>query len=112
VERLDRKTKLIIVLGILILILPVLFFYIIPKNISTFAMAAWIMAIFSLVAYFLEVKRIYIYGALFAAKELIWGNLGEEAGMYASLVFGIVLLCAGLYILYRFIRRYPKLKEE
>ncbi len=119
VGRIDRQMKMFLLLGVSVILLPILFIGLpewgiweIPEGLGTWLMALWIMAIFSLIAYFLDFKRIYLYGALFAAKELIWGNFGEVAGMWSSLILGIIVLGAGVVVLSRFLKKYPRVEKN
>lgn len=68
-------------------------------------------AIFSLAAYLSEIKRFYAYGAInliaFASSRLL------HAGLYQPMILlGAVITFSGAFLLYRFLRKYPKRTGE
>lgn len=82
------------------------------KDASSFFMAAFLMIIFSSIAYYLDFKQLYIYGLMFAINEIVWGQFGEPTGPYLILIFGVVVLTFGLLKLVSFIQRYSLPAKE
>lgn len=59
------------------------------------------------VAYYMDFRRLYAYGLLFAVSELLWGRFGKPIGPIVDTVSGIVILLVGLVVFIRFLRKYP-----
>jgi hypothetical protein len=71
----------------------------------------FIMSVFSVLALFLDFKRLFVIGALFAICEPIYTMLQEftnvtHIGIFAFGIPGLILLIMGLVILKKFIRKY------
>jgi len=71
----------------------------------------WIMLIFGLVAYFMDFKRLYAYGLLFAIAMALVIALDDLIPTIVFLISGGVALLIGLVVLIRFIRKYPRTAE-
>ncbi len=70
------------------------------------------LVVFSLMAYFMEFKRLYLYGVLFALQEVVGVGLRELADVdigffIGSAVAAVIVLLIGTVVLVRFLREYP-----
>jgi hypothetical protein len=70
------------------------------------------LVVFSLMAYFMEFKRLYLYGVLFALQEVVGVGLRELADVdigffIGSAVAAVIVLFTGTVVLVRFLREYP-----
>jgi hypothetical protein len=70
------------------------------------------LVVFSLMAYFMEFKRLYLYGVLFALQEVVGVGLRELADVdigffIGSAVAAVIVLFIGMVVLVRFLRQYP-----
>ncbi|KYK33512.1 MAG: hypothetical protein AYK22_09015 [Thermoplasmatales archaeon SG8-52-3] len=70
------------------------------------------LIVFSLMAYYLDFPRLYIYSIFFATSILIIETSSSHVGStYDTVIgfgmFGVVVLLVGLLHLTRFVRRYP-----
>ena len=70
------------------------------------------LIVFSLMAYYLDFPRLYIYSIFFATSILIIETSSSHVGStYDNVIgfgmFGVVVLLVGLLHLTRFVRRYP-----
>jgi hypothetical protein len=77
----------------------------------------FIMAVFSVLATFLDFRRLFIIGALFAIGEPIYTILQETTnlkliGLYAHGIPGFILIIIGVLILKKFICTYHTPKNE
>ena len=77
----------------------------------------FIMAVFSMLATFLDFKRLFVIGALFAIGEPIYTILQELTntrliGLYAYGIPGLLLLIMGIFLLKKFIIEYHISKSE
>ncbi|UCH88076.1 MAG: hypothetical protein JSV49_07355 [Thermoplasmata archaeon] len=110
-ERVERQSKLTIILGIVFLItigiLVLSLQFDLPSLLSSIIMSIFIIVVFGIFSYLLEFNRMIIYGIMFAVSEGISGFYGETAGTYANLVFGIIAFCIACSYLIRFISNYP-----
>jgi hypothetical protein len=80
-----------------------------PSKIVVAAVAGvWIILIFSLVAYFMDFRRLYAYGLLFAISMALTMALDDLIPTILFLASGSIALVVGLVVLIRFIRKYPK----
>ena len=73
---------------------------------------AFILILCSILAFFLNLYRLYFYGVLitlsFAASEMIIIRTGIIArGAFAWLVSGIIIMASGIWLLVKFLRKYP-----
>ncbi len=70
-------------------------------------MAAWIAVVFGLLAYYMDFRRLFAYGLLYALSELLWGQFGELIGSIVQTISGVAILFLGIAVFARFVRRYP-----
>ena len=75
------------------------------------------LVVFSLMAYFMEFKRLYLYGVLFALQEVVGVGWREFAGVdigffIGSAVSAVIVLLIGTVVLVRFLREYPLPADE
>jgi hypothetical protein len=74
-------------------------------------LAGWIAVVFGMIAYYLDFRRLFAYGLLYALSEVLWGEFGEPIGPVVQTISGIVILLVGMAVFMRFVRRYPILSE-
>ena len=115
--RMMRKIKIVASIGIAVtatvgLVLLINMGWESPKFVTSLGMAVFLALTFGLIAYFLDFKRLFIYGLMFAINEIIWGHFGEPTGPYVVLIFGSVVLVIGLVILVLFLHKYPSPAKE
>lgn len=109
-----KQTKVIAVLAISVLatftllMLPKLGFALPPKMLISPVVAGWIVVIFGVLAYYLDFRRLFTYGLLFAMSEVLSGLFGVYIGAMAQMISGIGVLLIGLFVLARFLRKYPQ----
>jgi len=108
-----KQKKVFIVLAISLLVgFAVSFIPLSGVDPSTIVVAAtagvWIILIFGLVAYFMDFRRLYAYGLLFAIAMALAIALDDLIPTIIFFVSGSVALLIGLVVLIRFIRKYPK----
>jgi len=77
------------------------------KALSAAVIVLLVVLTFSLVAYFMDYWRFFIWGALLAGTILIMELYGEGAGSWVSLVIGSLITLAGIYYLVSFMKKYP-----
>ena len=70
------------------------------------------LVVFSVMAYFMEFKRLYLYGVLFALQEVVGVGLRELADVdigffIGSAVSAVIVLLIGTVVFVRFLRQYP-----
>jgi hypothetical protein len=70
------------------------------------------LIVFSLMAYFMDFNRLYLYGVLFALQEVVGVGLRELADVnvgffIGSAVSAIIVLLIGTVVFIRFLREYP-----
>jgi hypothetical protein len=82
------------------------------REISFLFMAVFLMAIFSAMAFYLDFRRLYIYGLMFAVTEIVWGRYGIPAGPYVVLILGCLVLIFGIFLLVTFLHKYQKPGKE
>lgn len=82
-----------------------------PKVLISPMMAVWIAVIFGVLAYYLDFWRLFAYGLLFAISEALWGLFGGYIGAMAQTISGVAVLLIGLFVLARFLRKYPQPAE-
>jgi hypothetical protein len=70
--------------------------------------AALIFVFFSLLGYYLDFPRLFIYGFLLALSEILWGIYGKPIAPLAETASGSLILVVGVVVLIRFTRKYPK----
>lgn len=115
-ERRIKQKKVIIVLVISLIVgLAVSFIPLSgvePSKIVVAAVAGvWIILIFSLVSYFMDFRRLYAYGLLFAISMALAMALDDLIPTILFLISGSIALLVGLVVLIRFIRKYPKMAD-
>ncbi len=71
-----------------------------------------ILLLWSIMAFFLNLYRLYFYGALmtlsFAVSEMVINRTGIIAeGAFAWLISGVIIITVGAWHLVRFLRKYP-----
>ncbi len=109
-----KQTRVIIVLTISVLatvallMLPKSGFALPPKILISPMMAGWIAVVFGVLAYYLDFWRLFAYGLLFAISEVLSGLFGGYIGAMAQTISGIAVLLIGLFVLARFLRKYPQ----
>jgi len=117
------KVAIILIISVIFGLVAILLTKIdlIPYNIDIsiwgilFAINALI--VFSLMAYFLDFPRLYIYSIFFALSIFIIETSSSHVGStYDNVLgfgmFGVVVVLVGLLHLTRFVRRYPLSKKE
>lgn len=112
-ERRIKQKKVFIVLAISLIVGSAISFIplsgVEPSKIVVAAVAGvWIILIFSLVAYFMDFRRLYAYGLLFAISMALANALDDLIPTILFFVSGSIALLVGLIVLIRFIRKYPK----
>jgi hypothetical protein len=112
-----KQNKLRAVVGIAviatgILLLTTLLGLDIPQAVVAPILVICIALVFGLMAYYMDFKRLYAYGLLFAISMALWETLDTPTGPIAFSVSGGIALLIGLAALIRFLRRYPKTAEE
>ena len=70
----------------------------------------------SILAYFLEFHRLYVYAIIFGmgffTSELLYPLVGSPTDLFLSLgLIGIIVILIGLFYLIKFIRKYPSSKN-
>ena len=68
----------------------------------------WFATVFGFVAYYIELRRLYVYGALFSASFVVTLLPLYPAGVITFLVSGSLACVTGGVLLVRFLRRYRK----
>lgn len=71
-----------------------------------------ILILCSVLAYFLNLYRLYLYGVLitlsFAVSEIVIHHTGIIArGAFAWLASGVIIMAIGIFMLVRFLKKYP-----
>lgn len=107
-----KQRNVIAVLGISVLANLVLLLLhnsglILPEMSISPIMAIWLLAVFGLLAYYLDFRRLYVYGLFFAISEVLWGLFDKPTGPIAFSVSGSAALLIGTVLLIRFLHRYP-----
>jgi hypothetical protein len=126
---LNRNPHLLLIQGLLVatLLLGLLFGLLVWKFSGSGEMPPWMkmmleqyphlivgfvgVLLFCLTAYATGIKRLYFYAALTLVLFVGGWMLGIQAKRIA-LLFGVAMMIAGFALLIRFIRKYPKAKEE
>ena len=68
----------------------------------------WFVTVFSFVAYYMDLRRFYLYGALFSGSFVLIVLPVYPAGVVAFFVSGSLACVTGAVMLVRFLRRYPR----
>jgi hypothetical protein len=119
-ERMARRKKVSLVIGIGVVVMGALFLLgtiggqstIVPAGwMASVVVVAFILGVFLLMAYFLELRRLYLYAVMFALPEILNVGFRELAGIdigfIASAIPTVVVMTTGLVIFVRFLRTYP-----
>ncbi len=108
----QSKAVAVLVVSVLatfaLLMLPKLGLALPPEMLISPITAGWIAVVFGLLAYYLDFRRLFAYGVLFVMSEILSGLYGGFAGALAQTISGIAALLIGLFVLARFLRKYPK----
>jgi len=88
---------------------------IVPSMGLPLPLVAWIMVSglgFGLAAYLLDFSRLYFYAALFAASPVSFVLLKQAGfpivGLSVVAVSAAIMIAAGIVLLFRFLRKYPR----
>ncbi len=114
-ERQKKRTELILGLVISVFVtstvLMVLFpdFSVLVRSVLMFILITFI---FSMVAYYMEFKRLYIYGILIAATFGAGELLDQPLPAIAYAIPGTIMMAIGMGLFIRFLRKYPSLKTK
>jgi hypothetical protein len=116
-----KKNKIVIAIGIVILLSNIVVFLLIIADVIQFTGHAYFMAavfglipliIFTLMAYFMDFKRLYIVGPLFSLgfflKEIFTLQNLALVGNIIFIGLGVVIVTIGIVCLIRFFKKYPK----
>jgi len=111
-----KQRKLMAVVGIaviatLILLLTTLLGLDTPQAVVAPILVICIALVFGLMAYYMDFRRLYAYGLLFAISMALWETLEEPIDPIAFSVSGGIALLIGLVVFIRFLRKYPKTAE-
>jgi uncharacterized membrane protein len=118
----NRKTTLVlaisVIFGCIVLLITATNISPITSNIHFGAVVFGINAVivFSVMAYFLDFNRLYVYGWLFAGSiVLVEVSRGYVGTAYDNVIgfgtSGVIMICIGLAYLIRFLQRYPLTSE-
>ena len=102
----------IAVLATIILLLTTILGLDTPQAVVAPVLVIGIALVFGLMAYYMDFRRLYAYGLLFAISMALWETLDKPIGPMAFSVSGGIALLIGLAALIRFLRKYPKTAEE
>jgi len=106
-----RSRMLLVILAAnlvtLVLLLATLFGAHPSQALSAAVIVVLVILTFSMVAYFMDYWRFFIWGALLAGTILIMELYGEGPGSWASLAVGSGVTLAGIYYLVSFLSKYP-----
>lgn len=115
--RIMKQMKMMIALLIVFLAVLTLYYLSVLGNkphetVSRLAIPALIASIFVIVAFFLNYIRLGIYGLLYAFSEILRGVYDKPIRNIAVLIIGIIALTIGIYVLLKFIKKYPLPEKE
>lgn len=126
--RKERSKRISLVIGITVLILAVVFWLgtarqdrgqppIIPGDVvPSLIIILFIAGVFTLLAYYWELKRMYFYAVLMALPEILklaFGKLaGIDIGFIASAIPAAIILTISVVIFIRFLRTYPVVRVD
>lgn len=111
-----KQHRLIAVIGISVIATGVLLWLAIlgvglPKTAYAPILVILVALVFGLMAYFMDFRRLYAYGLLFAISMALTEALDKPIGPIAFSISGGIALLIGLVVLIRFIRKYPRTAE-
>jgi len=123
-----RSKRISLYIGITVLIMAVLFWLgtvrtergqptVIPGDVlPTLIIILFIMGVFGSLAYYWEVKRMYVYAVLMAMPEILglaFRKLaGIDIGFIASAIPAAIVLTIAVVIFIRFLRTYPVVRVD
>jgi hypothetical protein len=115
--RIMKQMKMMIALLIVFLAVLTLYYLSVLGNkpheiVGRLAIPALIASIFVIVAFFLNYIRLGIYGLLYAFSEILRGVYDKPIRNIAILIIGIIALTIGIYVLLKFIKKYPLPEKE
>lgn len=117
----ERKQKLIKgVLVFSVTLLSVLAIWVVilgnvvstPRVVPAIVLALGIMALYSTLARYLDLRRFHLYGALLGTGMALLAMDYEPAGPIALVCAGVIVLAMGISRFVRFLRRYPRPSRE
>ncbi|MBN1390883.1 MAG: hypothetical protein JXA22_09620 [Candidatus Thermoplasmatota archaeon] len=73
----------------------------------TTVIAALVISTFSIVAYYMDYWRFFIWGIFLTGSILVTEMFGLGPGSMVSMTMGACITIVGLYFLYIFIKKYP-----
>ena len=116
-----KRNMTIIAIGAAILLSNVIVFILIFTEVIQFSGHTYLMAavfgvipltVFTLMAYFLDVKRLYVIAFLFSSgfflKEIFSILSYNLVGNIIFISLGVIIVSIGLVFLIRFLKKYPK----
>lgn len=83
-----------------------------PNILFALGFGALFLGVFASMAWFLEFRRLYIYAVLFALSIALTEGLENSTGPVMLCTFGGMVIMTGLFLLVRFLRKYPRLTGE
>lgn len=83
-----------------------------PKPAFAVIVGMWITLVFSLMAFFMDFGRLYIYGLLFAVSFALAVALDNVVPAITFLISAGIAIPIGVFLLIRFLRNFPVLNEE
>jgi hypothetical protein len=84
----------------------------IPHYLMATIAGVWFFIVFSLMAYFMDFSRLFVYGLLLSASFAIALAYSDTIAIIAFFASAAISLPIGLVMLTRFLRRYPRLPRE
>jgi len=111
-----RQNKLMALVGISIFATCLLWLLAVlglglPKTASAPIVVILVALVFGLIAYYMDFRRLYAYGLLFAISMALVEVVDNPFASVAFIVSGGIALLIGLVVLIRFLRKYPVPKE-
>jgi len=83
-----------------------------PDILFALGFGALFLGVFTSLAWFLEFPRLYIYAVLFALSIALTEGLENSTGPVMLCAFGGMVVMTGVFLLVRFLRRYPRMTME
>ena len=68
--------------------------------------------ILGLVAYLIDVARLYVYFLVLVTGYVLWDIFGDPTGPIYLALSGTIIMVVGLSLFVRFVRRYPRISVE
>ncbi|HUV52511.1 MAG TPA: hypothetical protein VMW64_05490 [Dehalococcoidia bacterium] len=84
----------------------------IPRELMATIAGVWFCIVFSLMAYFMDFSRLFVYGLLLSASFAIAIAYSDTITIIVFFASAAIALPIGLVMLTRFLRRYPRLPKE